>query len=143
MTARLDRRGALQIFATANTRWQYALRATRGEMARIKELADAAEDSANALRLVHAAGAPWTPNPNGTNLRFPYEVTAAAHPNDNHELWEELDDAVIQLGEALTGESTTRIARAYEQIADILLAIHDAMQAAVSAAEEQQDRNSG
>lgn len=122
-TGPIDRRSALGVLRNASSRWEAAVRAGEGDVARLRELAGAAEDTANAMRLVHAAGVAWQPRPDAVNLSLSYEFTAQ-HPRPGAEhpaiakLWTRFDEAVPQLGAALAGDSAIAVARAYEALSD-------------------------
>jgi hypothetical protein len=137
-TGAIDRRSALGVLRSASRRWEGAVRAGEGDEARLQELAAAAEDTANAMRLVHAAGVAWQPRPDAVDLTLSYEFTAqhqrpGAKDPSIAKLWAGFDELVPKLGAALAGDSAIAVARAYEALSDTAREILAALEAARAA----------
>jgi hypothetical protein len=131
----IDRRSALNVLRSASSRWEAAVRAGEGDEARLRELAAAAEDTANAMRLVHAAGVAWQPRPDAVELTLSYEFTAqyqrpGTKDRSIAKLWARFDELVPQLGTALAGDSAIAVARAYEALSDTAREILAALESA-------------
>jgi excisionase family DNA binding protein len=103
----------------ADVRWKAALGGLASYPARLRALAEAAEEQSRALTLAHLANVKWKPRPGARNLRFPYGVQPASGRPGPAATWRRFDNAVKQLGLALEGESMKQLAQAFEQLSAI------------------------
>jgi excisionase family DNA binding protein len=103
----------------ADVHWKAALGGLASYPARLRTLAEAAEEESRALTLAHLANVPWKPRPGASKLTFPYEVRPASRRSGPRATWRLFDDAVKQLGLALEGESMKRLAEAFERLASV------------------------
>ena len=119
---------AIDQMREADVRWKAALGGLANYPARLRTLAEAAEDQSRALMLAHLANVQWKPRPGASNLRFPYEVQPTSGRPGPTGTWREFDDAVKQLGTALEGESMKDIAQAFESIATLAGQLADSLE---------------
>ena len=120
---------AIDQMREADVRWKAALGGLANYPARLRTLAEAAEEQSRALMLAHLANVEWKPRPGASNLRFPYEVQPSSGRPGPPKTWREFDDAVKQLGLALEGESMKDIAQAFERIAALAGQLADSVEA--------------
>ena len=111
----------------ADVHWRAALGGLASYPARLRTLADAAEQQSRALTLAHLANVQWKPRPGASKLRFPYEVRAKSGRPGPTVTWRQFDDAVRQLGLALEGDSMKQLAQAFEQLSAITTELADAL----------------
>ena len=88
---------------------------------RLLQLANAAEEQASAFRFADREGLAWRPLPNAsTSLQPPPELRPDFNRTGPPELWARFDDAVRELGLALEGVSSVRIAQVFDKLSDSL-----------------------
>ena len=119
---------AIDQMREADVRWKAALGGLASYPARLRTLAEAAEEQSRALTLADLANVTWKPRPGARNLRFPYEVQSASGRPGPARTWRRFDEAVTQLGLALEGDSMKRLAQAFEQIATIALELAETLE---------------
>ena len=110
---------AIDQMREADVRWKAALGGLASYPARLRTLAEAAEEQSRALTLAHLANVEWKPRPGASNLRFPYEVQASSGRPGPAKTWRQFDDAVKQLGLALEGDSMKQLSAAFERLAAV------------------------
>ena len=103
----------------ADVRWKAALGGLASYPARLRTLAEAAEEQSRALTLAHLANVQWKPRPGASKLSFPYEVRPGSGRPGPAATWGQFDDAVKQLGLALEGDSMKQLAEAFERLASV------------------------
>jgi hypothetical protein len=118
---------ALEQLSLAQQSWDAALEAhlaappAPGYGDRLLALAHAAEEQSSAFRLADREGLAWRPLPNAADsLEPPPELRADFNRTGPPELWARFDATVRELGLALEGVSSVRIAQAFEKISDCL-----------------------
>jgi hypothetical protein len=110
---------AIDQMREADVRWKAALGGLASYPARLRTLAEAAEEQSRALTLAHLANVESKPRPGASNLRFPYEVQANSGRPGPTKTWGHFDDAVKQLGLALEGDSMKQLSAAFERLAAV------------------------
>jgi hypothetical protein len=134
-----DQQAIINLVRIADQRWADAIHASdsappdAGFAARVRALADAAEQQAAALKRADAAGVGWTPNPNGRGIRISHEVRPGGNRPGPPELWERFDEAFTNLGIAMEGVAISAVARCYGELSDEARAIADALSRAAAA----------
>jgi hypothetical protein len=129
-----DRPRALAQVQIADRRWNAALDAS--EFAppdeqfgrRLRDIADACEQEAAALRMADAVGMGWDPAPGSSNMRLSYELRPGGNRPGPVELWERFDEAVRRLGVAMEGVAVTAVAREFAELSDITRELADAVE---------------
>jgi hypothetical protein len=124
-TSRPDRTTAVEAARVADERWTAAL--DNSEFAppdpgfgdRVRELADATEQEAAALRLADQAGLGWNPVPNARNMRLSHETRPGANRPGPAELWQQFDTTVQRLGIAMEGVALSAVGRAFAELSEI------------------------
>jgi excisionase family DNA binding protein len=111
----------------ADVHWKAALGGLESYPARLRTLAEAAEEQSRALTLAHLANVQWKPRPGARNLRFPYEVQSASGRPGPPGSWRQFDNAVKRLGLALEGDSMKQLAEAFERLASVASELSDAL----------------
>jgi len=136
-----DRQAIVNIVRIADQRWADAVHASdyappdAGFAARVRALADAAEQQAAALKRADAAGVSWTPNPNGRRIHISHEVRPGGNRPGKRELWDQFDDAFRSLGVAMEGVAISAVARSFAELSDAARAIADDLSRQVAASE--------
>jgi hypothetical protein len=120
---------AIDQMREADVRWKAALGGLASYPARLRTLAEAAEEQSRALTLAHLANVEWKSRPGASNLRFPYEVQASSGRPGPAKTWGQFDDAVKQLGLALEGDSMKQLSAAFERLAAIATELAVSLQA--------------
>jgi excisionase family DNA binding protein len=103
----------------ADVGWKAALGGLASYPARLRALAEAAEEQSRALMLAHLANVQWKPRPGASKLTFPYEVRSGSARPGPPATWRRFDGAVKQLGLALEGDSMKQLAEAFERLASV------------------------
>jgi len=111
----------------ADVQWKAALGGLASYPARLRTLAEAAEEQSRALTLAHLANVHWKPRPGASKLSFPYEVQPGSGRPGAPSTWRQFDDAVKQLGLALEGDSMKQLADAFERLASVASELSDAL----------------
>jgi hypothetical protein len=119
---------AIDQMREADVRWKAALGGLASYPARLRTLAEAADEQSRALTLAHLANVEWKPRPGASNLRFPVEVQESSGRPGPPETWSWFDDAVKQLGVALEGDSMKRIADAFEGLSALAAELADSLE---------------
>jgi excisionase family DNA binding protein len=111
----------------AQQRWTTALQAhwsappAPGFAERLMQLANAAEQQSSAFRLADREGLTWRRLPGASaSLRPPPELGPDFNRPGPAELWDRFDDTVRDLGVALEGISSVRIAQVFERLSESL-----------------------
>lgn len=128
---------AIDQLREADVRWKAALAGLASYPARLRALAEAAEEESRALTLAHLANVRWKPRPGASKLRFPYEVQPASGRPGPPATWSQFDDAVKELGLALEGDSMKALGEAFEHLAAIASELAEALENEELAAEGQ------
>ena len=88
---------------------------------RLLQLANAAEEQASAFRFADREGLAWRPLPNASaSLQPPPELRPDFNRTGPPELWACLDESVCELGLALEGVSSVRIAQVFDKLSESL-----------------------
>ena len=111
----------------ADVSWKAALGGLASYPARVRALAEAAEEQSRALMLAHLANVRWKPRPGASKLSFPYEVRPGSGRPGPAATWRQFDNAVKQLGLALEGDSMKQLAEAFERLASVAGELADAV----------------
>jgi len=120
-----DRQAAVDAVNHADERWERALDASEfappdpGFLDRIREIADASEQEAAALRLASQAGLGWNPVPDARSMRLSHETRPGANRPGPSELWQQFDTSVQRLGIAMEGVALSAVARGYQELSDV------------------------
>jgi len=120
-----DRQAAVDAVNHADERWERALDASEfappdpGFLDRVREIADASEQEAAALRLASQAGLGWNPVPDARSMRLSHETRPGANRPGPSELWQQFDTAVQRLGIAMEGVALSAVARGYQELSDV------------------------
>jgi hypothetical protein len=118
---------ALARLDSAQKSWTDALEAhwsappAPGYDERLLQLANAAEEQASAFRFADREGLAWRPLPNAsTSLQPPPELRPDFNRTGPPELWARFDQEVHELGLALEGVSSVRIAQVFDRLSESL-----------------------
>ena len=118
---------ALARLDSAQASWTVALDAhwsaspSPGYDERLIQLSNAAEEQASAFRFADREGLAWRPLPNASSsLQPPPELRPDFNRTGPPELWSQFDQAVSELGTALEGVSSVRIAQAFDKLSESL-----------------------
>lgn len=118
---------ALERLSVAQQSWDAALEAhlsappAPGYGDRLLALAHAAEEQSSAFRFADREGLAWRPLPNAAaSLEPPPELRPDFNRSGPPELWARFDETVNELGLALEGVSSVRIAQVFEKLSDVL-----------------------
>jgi hypothetical protein len=85
------------------------------------QLANAAEEQSSAFRFADREGLAWRPLPNAsTSLQPPPELRPDFNRTGPPDLWSRFDETVRELGLALEGVSSVRIAQVFERLSECL-----------------------
>jgi hypothetical protein len=124
---------ALLRLRSAQTSWDEALDAhlaappAPGYSDRLLRLAHAAEEQSSAFRFADREGLTWRPLPNASaSLQPPPELRPDFNRTGPRELWGQFDNTVSELGRALEGVSSVRIAQVFDQLSHCLLELSSA-----------------
>ena len=118
---------AVEQIREADVHWKAALSGLASYPARLRALAEAAEEESRALTLAHLANVAWKPRPGASKLSFPYEVRPVSDRPGSPAAWRRFDGAVKQLGLALEGDSMKQLAEAFDRLASIARELADAL----------------
>lgn len=132
---------ALEQLRISNRRWLGALRAHQGFLPRLRELAEAAEQQAGALRLVDLAGGGWQPLQGARRIRVGYELRVESGRPGPPQLWQRFDRAVSDMGQALEGVAITAVERTLRELASSAFELVEALEREVAVG--QRDEKSG
>jgi hypothetical protein len=122
-----SRQEAAQHLRVADSRWTEAVRTFHSYPERLRRLAEAAEGQRKAFLFAELCNIKWKPRENAQNLSLAPELeepNRIGPPN----LWAKFDQAQKRFGEALAGESLMAIAQAFEDIAQAVNRIADALE---------------
>jgi hypothetical protein len=134
MALMVEPRVALEQVQMADRRWTAALDASDfappdpGFAARIREIADASEQEAGALRLADATGIGWNPAPGARRMRLSYELRPGGNRPGPAELWKRFDACVERLGVAMEGVAVSAVSRAFSQLAEVAHELADELE---------------
>ena len=122
-----DPRVAIEQVQLADERWGDALEASveappdQGFAARLRAIANAAEQEAAALRHADLLGLAHRPHPGARSMQLSHELRPGARSRRGPlVLWARFDAAVAELGEALEGVALSAIARAFGELSEIV-----------------------
>jgi hypothetical protein len=118
---------AVERVREADVQWKAALAGLASYPARLRTLAEAAEEQSRALMLANLANVQWKPRPGASKLSFPYEVRPGSGRPGPPATWRRFDDAVKQLGLALEGDSMKQLAEAFERLASVASELADTL----------------
>lgn len=129
-----DAQGRLRL---AQESWDAALQAhlsappAPGYADRLLQLSYAAEEQSSAFRFADREGLAWRPLPNASaSLEPPPELRADFNRTGPPQLWARFDETIRELGLALEGDSSVRIAQVFDRLSDCLRDLADANRAA-------------
>ena len=129
-------RVALEQVHHADQQWGDALEASveappdLGFARRVRAIANAAEQEAAALRHADTVGLAHRPRPGARNMQLSHELRPGAPSRRGPQgLWDEFDEAVAALGEALEGVALSAIARSFARLSDIARELADEIEA--------------
>lgn len=139
----LDRERAhvMRAVRRAGNDWAGAMRAhimappDAGFAARLRALAEAAENEQVAWEHAHAAGLMWRPVPGAEDAEPPYELRTGTGRRGPAELWTRFDTAVRALNRAITGSDSAAVADAFGEMAEAA--------GVLASAVEEEDRGNG
>lgn len=123
----LDRQRAhvMRLVRQASQGWADAMRAhtlappDAGFAARLKGLAEAAENEQVAWEHANAAGLSWRPVPGADGAAPPYELRPGTGRRGPEAMWAEFDAAVAGLNRAITGSNAADVADAFGAVATV------------------------
>lgn len=99
-----------------------------GFAARLAALAQGASDAARVCREADAAGFEWPPA-RKADSEPPYELRAGTGRRGPAELWERFDQSITRLSTVASGTDMLELARAYEELAQVVGQLSDAVAA--------------
>jgi hypothetical protein len=117
----------------ASTGWAQAMRAHKmappdpGFAARLRSLAEAAEQEQIAWEHAHKAGLLWKPIPGAEQAQPPYELCPGTGRRGPTKLWERFDQAVASLNRVISGSNAAAVAAAFGEMADAVGTLADAV----------------
>jgi hypothetical protein len=121
-----------QAFQDARRAWREALRdhvlapPDAGFSVRLAALAAAAARRAAACEAAYDDGFEWPAAPGGA--KPPYELQPGSGRRGPEKLWEQFDEAVAELDRVSEGRSMRAVARAYEELSDIVGQLAEAVE---------------
>jgi hypothetical protein len=121
----VDPRVAVGQVRLADQHWHAALEASEfappdpGFAGRVRDIADASEQEAAALRLADSSGVGWNPVSNVRRMRLSYELRRGGDRPGPPELWEGFDAAVERLGVAMEGVAVSAVARGFAELSEV------------------------
>lgn len=124
---------AMQAVREAGTGWAEAMRAHKmappdaGFAARLRGLAEAAQQEQIAWKQAHDAGLLWRPISGAENAQPPYELCPGTGRRGPPELWERFDQAVANLNRVISGSDAAAVADAFHDMAQASGALADAV----------------
>jgi len=122
-----------QAVRQASTEWAEAMRAHKlappdaGFAARLRTLAQAAEQEQAAWEQADAAGLLWRPIPGAESAQPPYELRPGTGRRGPDELWQRFDAAVADLNLVISGSNAAAVAAAFGEMAAAARALADAV----------------
>ena len=128
-----ERAEILRAVRHASSAWADAMRAHKlappdAEFAaRLRALAEAAENERVTWEHAHAAGLQWRPIPGAENADPPYELRPGTGRRGPAELWERFDAAVSALNRAIAATSAAAVADAFGEVEAAAGALADAV----------------
>ncbi len=134
MSRQDDWRIALERVEIADRQWTRALE--RSEQAppdagfpdRLRDIADASEQEAGALRLADSLGLGWSPAQGARTLRLSYELRPGANRPGPQALWDRFDRAVAALGEAMEGVAMSAVSRCFGELSELARELADTLE---------------
>jgi hypothetical protein len=108
----------------AEIHWEAAVRAFDPYPDRLRDLADAADEQAQVLRMAELAAIPWTPRPGSRDISLADGLEPGERPGPP-ELWKQFDEEVRALGLAMEGSENRAVYEAFERLRDELDVIAD------------------
>jgi hypothetical protein len=120
----------------ASSSWAEAMRAHKmappdpGFAARLRSLAEAAEQEQIAWAHAHQAGLLWKPIPGTENAEPPYELRPGTGRRGPPELWERFDETVADLNRVIAGSNAAAVAAAFGAMAAAAGALAEAVEQA-------------
>ncbi|HEY3729614.1 MAG TPA: hypothetical protein VGL51_20770 [Solirubrobacteraceae bacterium] len=127
----VSRQAAIEHLRRSDQRWAAAVQAFNPYAARLRNLAEAAEDHSRVLTLADLANVEWNPRPGASKLRLAYGLEEGSGRPGPRPLWSQFDKAVKQLGLALEGDSMAALARAFGQLSSVAAQLADASETEV------------
>ncbi len=118
----------------ASSDWAEAMQAHKlappdaGFAARLRMLAQAADQEHRAWEQAHAAGLLWRPIPGAESAQPPYELQPGTGRRGPQELWGRFDAAVASLDRAISGSSADAVAAAFGEMAEAAEALAGAVE---------------
>ncbi len=97
-----------------------------GFAGRLATLAEGARDAARVCRAADAAGFAWPPA-RKADSEPPYELRPGTGRRGPEALWKNFDQVITRLGTVAAGEDMLEVARAYEELADVVDALASAV----------------
>lgn len=125
----VSRQAAVEHMRKGDERWAAAVRAFNPYPARLRNLAEVAEDQSRILMLASLADVEWNPRPGARNLRLAQGLEEASGRPGPPALWGPFDKAVKQLGLALEGDNLRAIADAFGGVSAAAVDLVDALEA--------------
>jgi hypothetical protein len=128
-----ERAQILRAVRQASTAWADAMRAHKlappdpGFAARLRTLSDAAKAEQVTWEHAHGAGLLWRPVPGAENAEPPYELRPGTGRRGPQPLWDQFDEAVRRLNQAIAGTSAADVADAFGEISAVAAALADSV----------------
>ena len=101
---------------------------------RLEALAKGAREAARVCRAADAQGFEWPPA-RKADSEPPYELRPGTGRRGPEKLWQKFDQAITRLSTVAAGEDMLEVARAYEELADTVAEMADAVRAEDQAGE--------
>ena len=108
-------------------RWRSAVRAFDPTADRLRELAAAANGQARVIRLAELADMSWNPLPGSRDMELAEGLDVSDKREGPPRLWRVYDQRRRELGLAMEGSDSRRVAEAFEALRDSIAAIADAI----------------
>jgi hypothetical protein len=113
-------------------RWRSAVRAFDPTPDRLRELAAAANGQARVIRLADLGGMNWNPLPGARDWQLAEGLDNESTREGPPQLWKLYDKRLRELGKAMEGSDSRRVAEGFEALRDSIRAIADALDPAGS-----------
>ena len=108
-------------------RWRSAVRAFDPTPDRLRELAGAANGQARVIRLAELGGMNWNPIAGASEWQLAEGLDDESSREGPPQLWKVYDRRLRELGQAMEGNDSRRVAEGFEALRDSIRAIADAL----------------